>query len=124
MLARTAARLVEAFHVMGRALAHRDYRLFFGGQCISQVGTWVQQMTVVWLAYRITQDAFLVGVVGFCAQFPTFVLAPLAGVCSDRVDRRRLLLATQALAMVQAFTLAALSLTGLLNIGSLMVLVA
>src|SRR5262245_48254392 len=85
---------------MFRALRHRDYRLFLGGQCVSQVGTWMQQMTVIWLAYRLTGDAFLVGVAGFCAQGPTFVLAPIAGVWADRFDRRRILLVTQALALV------------------------
>jgi MFS family permease len=112
------------FRVMFRALGHRDYRLFFGGQCVSQVGTWMQQMTVVWLAYRLTGDAFLVGVVGFCSQIPTFVLAPLAGVWADRFDRRQLLLATQALSLVQSGLLAALTLANVLTLWQLLLLVA
>lgn len=107
-----------------RALAHRDYRLFFLGQSVSQVGTWMQQMSVVWLAYRLTENAFLVGVVGFAAQFPTFLLAPLGGVWSDRFDRRHLLLVTQAIAMIQALVLAALTLTDVVSIESLILLVS
>ncbi len=124
MTSRIPARLHNLFGTMGRALAYRDYRLLFSAQCISQLGTWMQQMTVVWLAYKLTDSAVLVGVVGFCSQFPTFILAPLAGVWSDRFDRRRILLVTQALAMLQAFTLAALTLTGLLDVWTLTLLVA
>jgi MFS family permease len=124
MTSSLASGLREMFSAMLRPLAHRDYRLFFGGQCVSQVGTWMQQMTVIWLAYRLTGDALLVGVVGFCAQFPTFALSPLAGVWADRFDRRRLLLLTQTLAMFQALTLAALTLGDAVTIWTLMLLVA
>jgi len=116
--------LRAVFAAMVRPLRHRDYRLFFAGQCVSQVGTWMQQMTVVWLAYRLTGDALLVGVVGFCAQFPTFALSPLAGVWADRFDRRRLLLLTQALAMIQALALAALTMGDVITVWVLMALVA
>jgi MFS family permease len=113
----------SVLQVMLRALGHRDYRLFFAAQSISQVGTWMQQMTVVWIAYRLTEDAFLVGVIGFCAQFPTFLLAPVAGVWADRWERRRLLLLTQALAMIQALVLAFLAFNNLLAIWNLALLV-
>src|SRR5262249_42629517 len=109
---------------MVRALGHRDYRLFFFGQSVSQIGTWMQQMTVVWLAYRLTEDATYVGIVGFCGQFPTFALSPLAGVWTDRFNRQRMLLLTQALSMVQAFTLAALAYFGVLEVWGLALLVA
>lgn len=118
------AGLHRVFRAMGRALAQRDYRLFFAGQAISQVGTWMQQMTVIWLSYRLTGNAFLVGAVGFCAQFPTFILSPVAGVWADRMNRRRLLLVTQALAMIQAFALAGLTLLDAIDIWSLILLVA
>src|SRR3954447_3475823 len=95
-----------------RALRHTNYRLFFFGQGISLVGTWMQQIGEVWLAYRLTHSAFYLGVVGFASQFPIFIIAPLAGVWIDRINRRKLLIATQALEMLQALVLAILTLTG------------
>src|SRR5215813_1827168 len=95
-----------------RALRHRNYLLFFIGQGISLIGTWMQQIGEVWLAYRLTHSAFYLGVVGFASQIPTFLLAPLMGAWADRADRRKLLLGAQTLAMFQAFILAALVLTG------------
>jgi MFS family permease len=89
-----------------RALRSRNYRLFFTGQSISLVGTWMQQVAMSWLVYRLTGSAFLLGVVGFMNQIPTFLLAPVAGVLADRWDKRRLLICTQTLAMVQAAALA------------------
>jgi MFS family permease len=89
-----------------RALRSRNYRLFFTGQSISLVGTWMQQVAMSWLVYRLTGSAFLLGVVGFMNQIPTFILAPVAGVLADRWDKRRLLITTQTLAMVQAAALA------------------
>jgi MFS family permease len=94
-----------------RALRSRNYRLFFGGQSISLIGTWMQQIAVSWLVYRLTNSAFLLGVVGFAGQIPTSLLAPLAGVCADRLNRHRMLIVTQTLAMVQALLLALLVLT-------------
>src|ERR1700733_3384181 len=88
-----------------RALRHKNYRLFFGGQGISLIGTWMQQIPVSWLVYRMTNSAFLLGLVGFSSQISTFLLAPLAGVIADRHHRHRLLLITQSLAMVQAIVL-------------------
>src|SRR5215831_4128460 len=73
-----------------RALAHRNYRLFFGGQSVSLMGTWITRIATSWLVYRLTGSAFLLGVVGFCGQIPTLLLAPFAGVLVDRrtVHRR------------------------------------
>jgi len=88
-----------------RALRHKNYRLFFSGQSISLIGTWMQQIAVSWLVYRMTHSVFLLGLVGFSSQISTFLLAPLAGVIADRHHRHRLLLITQSLAMLQAMVL-------------------
>jgi len=95
-----------------RALRYRNYRLFFGGQGISLIGTWMQRIAMSWLVYRLTNSALLLGVVGFAGQIPVFLLAPLAGVSADRWNRHRILVITQTLAMIQAFILALLTLTG------------
>ncbi|MBN2426788.1 MAG: MFS transporter [Deltaproteobacteria bacterium] len=94
-----------------RALHHPNYRLFFCGQSISLIGTWMQRVALGWLIYRLTDSALLLGVVGFASQFPTFLVAPFAGVLADRWNRHRILLYTQALAMVQALILSALVLS-------------
>ena len=94
-----------------RALRHRNFRLFFGGQSISLIGTWMTRLATSWLVYRLTGSAFLLGIVGFSGQIPTFLLAPFAGVWVDRLNRRNVLIVTQILAMVQSFALAALTLT-------------
>ena len=71
-----------------RALRHRNFRLFFGGQSISLIGTWMTRIATAWLVYRLTGSAWLLGIVGFCGQIPTFLLAPFAGVWVDRLNRR------------------------------------
>jgi MFS family permease len=91
---------------MIRAFSHRNYRLFFAGQLVSLCGTFLSQVAIVWLVYRLTGKAWVLGVVAFCGQVPMFVLAPLAGVWVDRWDRRRLLVITQALSMLQSFAIA------------------
>jgi MFS family permease len=101
---------------MLRALSHRNYRLFFSGQSLSLIGTWMTRIATSWLVYRLTGSALLLGVVGFAGQIPSFLLAPFAGVLVDRWDRHRLLVATQVLAMLQSLALAVLSLTGLIKI--------
>ncbi len=101
---------------VGRALRHRNYRLFFTGQGISLIGTWLTKVATAWLVYRLTGSAWLLGVVGFAGQIPTFLLAPLAGVLVDRWNRRRVLLATQTLAMLQSALLATLALGGVIRI--------
>jgi MFS family permease len=97
---------------LARALRHRNFRLFFIGQGVSLIGTWMQSIAIGWLVYRLTHSAFLLGVVGFAGQIPIFLLAPLAGVFADRWNRRRVLILTQGLAMVKAFVLSYLVLTG------------
>jgi len=107
---------------MLRALRHRNYRLFFAGQGISVIGTWLTRVATSWLVYRLTGSKFPLGVVGFASQIPIFVLAPVAGVLIDRWDRRRLLIVTQAFFMLQSLTLAALSLTGAIRVWHIIVL--
>lgn len=92
-----------------RALSHRNYRLYFAGQIVSMAGTWMQQIAMVWLAYRLSGSALVLGAVGFASQIPILLFAAAAGVLTDRFDRRRLLLLTQTLAMTQALALAALA---------------
>src|SRR5262245_11245953 len=93
---------------LGRALAHRNYRLYFVGQGISLIGTWMTRLATGCLVYRLGggDAAFLLGLVSFAGQVPTFFLSPLAGVLVDRWDRYRLLLATQILSLVQSALLA------------------
>src|ERR1022692_3646273 len=107
---------------IGRALRHRNYRLFFSGQSISLIGTWLTRVATSWLIYRLTGSALLLGVLGFAGQIPTFILAPLAGVLVDRWDRYRVLVVTQVLAMIQSGLLAALALTGVINVWHVLVL--
>jgi MFS family permease len=99
------------FSTLFRALRHRNYRLFFVGQALSLIGTWIQQTGEVWLAYRLTHSAMALGVVGFASQIPTFLLASFAGAWIDRTNKHRLVTIAQMLAMGQAFALAALVLT-------------
>ena len=94
-----------------RALQHRNYRLFFSGQSISLIGTWMTRLATSWLVYRLTNSAFLLGLTGFASQVPAFVLGPVAGVWVDRLNRHRVLVVTQVLSMIQSFWLAALALS-------------
>jgi len=105
-----------------RALRSRNYRLFVAGQSVSLIGTWMQQVAMSWLVYRLTGSAFLLGVVGFTSQIPTFLLAPVAGVLADRWNRRRLLILTQALAMFQAAILAAAVFAHIIQVWHIIVL--
>jgi MFS family permease len=93
------------------ALRHRNYRLFFAGQTISNIGTWMQMVAVSWMVYRITGSVFMLGLVAFISQFPSLLISPLAGVLADRYPRRALLLAIQSLSMLGAFVLFGLALT-------------
>ena len=99
-----------------RALRHRNFRLFFGGQTISLIGTWMTRVATGWLVYRLTGSALLLGTVSFAGQIPTFLLAPFAGVWVDRLDRRQVLVWTQTLSMLQSLALAALTLSGHITI--------
>ncbi|MGE0455319.1 MAG: MFS transporter [Vicinamibacteria bacterium] len=105
-----------------RALRHRNFRLFLGGQVISLVGTWMQQVALGWLVYRLTGSAFLLGVVGFASQAPSLLVAPFAGVWADRANLHRMVIAAQALAMVQALLLAALVLAGVVTVPQIVAL--
>ncbi|MGE5405229.1 MAG: MFS transporter, partial [Candidatus Saccharibacteria bacterium] len=99
-----------------RSLEHRNYRLYFGGQAISLTGTWMQNIAMSWLVYRLTNSAFLLGVVGFAGQIPSLVLTPYTGVFADRYNKHRIIAITQTLSMIQALGLAALTLTNTINI--------
>jgi MFS family permease len=101
---------------MLRALGHKNYKLFFSGQSVSMIGTWMTRIATSWLVYRLTGSALLLGVVGFAGQIPSFIFAPFAGVLVDRWNRHKLLVATQVLAMLQSLALAVLALTGLIKI--------
>jgi MFS family permease len=107
-----------------RALRHRNFRLYYGGQGISVIGTWMTRLATSWLVYRLTGSALLLGLVGFSGQIPTFLLAPFAGVWIDRLNRRHLLLVTQVLAMFQSLALAALTLTRHINVHEIIFLSA
>ncbi|HUK43339.1 MAG TPA: MFS transporter [Candidatus Bathyarchaeia archaeon] len=102
-----------------RALRHRNYRLFFGGQSVSLIGTWMTRVATAWLVYRLTHSAFLLGVVGFSGQIPIILLGPFAGVWVDRWDRRRTLVVTQVLSMIQSFWLAGLALAHVITVGDI-----
>jgi MFS family permease len=95
-----------------RALRHRNFRLFFCGQSVSLIGSWMTRLATSWLVYRLTGSSLLLGVVTFAGQIPTFLLGPVAGVWADRWERRRVLLVTQLLAAVQSLLLAGLTLSG------------
>ena len=99
-----------------RALRHRNFQLFFSGQLISLTGTWMQSVAQAWLVYRLTKSALLLGTVGFASQIPVFLFAPLGGITADRVNRQRLVIATQTASMILAGILAWLTLRGHLNV--------
>lgn len=97
------------------AFQSRNYRLFFIGQGLSLVGTWITMVAMIWLVYHLTQSPVLLGVVGFVSQVPNLVLVPFGGVLSDRWNHQRTLIVTQALSMLQSFALAFLTLTGTIH---------
>ncbi len=101
----------SVFKHIFRALKHRNYRLFFTGQSISLIGSWMQQIAMSWMVYRMYNSALLLGVVGFVGQIPTFIISPFAGVIADRHNRHHLLVITQTLAMIQALILSILVLS-------------
>ncbi|HJY86090.1 MAG TPA: MFS transporter [Candidatus Acidoferrales bacterium] len=109
---------------MLRALRHRNFQLFFSGQLISLIGTWMQMVAQSWLVYRLTGSSLLLGTVGFAGQIPVFLLAPLGGVVADRHNRHRIVIATQASAMMLALILAVLTLAGLVRVWHVVVLAA
>lgn len=107
---------------LARSFRHRDYRLFFSGQFVSLIGTWMQQTAQSWLVYRLSGSSLTLGLVGFAGQFPVFLLAIFGGVMADRLDRRSVLVGTQAASMLQAGLLAWLTLAGHIQVWQVMVL--
>jgi MFS family permease len=105
-----------------RALRHRDLRIFFVGQGTSMIGTWMQHVAMGWLVYRLTGSPMLLGVMGFASQFPTFLMAPIAGALADRWSRYRMVLVAQVLLMLQAALLATLVLSGVVQVWHLIAL--
>src|SRR3954451_9081322 len=101
---------------------HRNYRLFFAGQLVSLMGTWMQSVAQAWLVYRLTHSPFLLGLTSFCAQVTVFFMASFGGMIADRVDRRKMLLVTQGLSMVQAAILAGLTIAGVVQVWEIIVL--
>ncbi len=107
-----------------RALRHRNFQLFFSGQLISLIGTWMQTVAQSWLVYRMTGSGLLLGSVGFASQIPVFLFAPLGGIVADRTNRKHVVIATQVASMVLAFALAALTLTHYVQVWHIFVLAA
>lgn len=109
-------------HPILRGFQHRNFRLFFVGQTLSMIGTWMQTIATSWLVYRLTGSAFMLGLAGFALQIPFLIVSPFAGVWVDRFDRRKLLLITQSLSLAQATLLAALTYTGLIEVWHILVI--
>lgn len=107
---------------MFRSLRNRNYRLYFTGQAISLIGTWMQQVALGWLIYRLTNSAALLGLVAFAGQIPSLLFSPFAGTLADRMDRHKLYVWTQVLAMGEALALAALTLSGHAHISGIIIL--
>src|ERR1039457_7315077 len=107
-----------------RALRHRNFQLFFAGQMISLIGTWMQIVAQSWLVYRITGSTLLLGTVGFASQIPVFLIAPIGGIVADRLNRRRIVIATQTASMLLAGVLAALTISGRVHVWQIMALAA
>src|SRR5262249_2128712 len=118
------ARLQDASRLpqMLRALRHRNFQLFFSGQLISLVGTWMDNIAEAWLVYRLTGSSLLLGTVAFAGQIPVFLLAPIGGMVADRWNRQRVVIATQASSMVLAGILAVLTLTARVKVWEVVVL--
>src|SRR5277367_7165395 len=112
------------FRDMVRSLRHRNFQLFFGGQMISLIGTWMQTVAQAWLVYRITGSPVLLGVVGFAGQIPIFLFAPLGGLAADRLNRHRVVIGTQVASMILAFILAMLTLLHIIKVWEIVVLAA
>ncbi len=107
-----------------RALRHRNFQLFFSGQLISLIGTWMQNVAQSWLVYRLTGSSLLLGAVGFANQIPVFLFAPLGGIVADRKNRHRVVIATQASSLILAFILAGLTLAGKITVWEIFILAA
>jgi MFS family permease len=112
------------WQVAGRALRHRNFQLFFSGQLISLIGTWMQTVAQSWLVYRLTGSGLELGAVGFASQIPVFLFAPIGGIVADRINRKHVVIATQVSSMLLAFVLAALTLTHRITVPEVFVLAA
>ncbi|MFZ0538734.1 MAG: MFS transporter [Candidatus Sulfotelmatobacter sp.] len=123
-LAESASPPASRWQVALRALRHRNFQLFFSGQLISLIGTWMQSVAQSWLVYRLTGSALLLGSVGFASQIPVFLFAPLGGITADRFNRRHIVIGTQVASMVLAFILAALTLLHKVQVWHVFVLAA
>lgn len=108
----------------GRSLRHRNFQLFFSGQLISLIGTWMQTVAQSWLVYRLTGSGLLLGAVGFASQIPVFLIAPIGGITADRSNRQRVVIGTQIASMLLAFVLAALTLSHKVQVWHIFVLAA
>ncbi len=113
---------IETFKLMFRALSYPNYRLYYYGQSISLIGVWIQNIAMGWLVYRLTGSALLLGTITFALQIPSLFITPFAGVLADRWDRRKVIVFTQVLSMLVAFTLAWLTLTELINVSIIIIL--
>jgi MFS family permease len=122
--AKAPAAELSRWQVAGRALRHRNFQLFFSGQLISLIGTWMQSVAQSWLVYRLTGSGLLLGAVGFASQIPVFMFSPLGGIAADRLNRRQIVIATQIASMLLAFVLAALTLLHKIQVWQVFVLAA
>jgi MFS family permease len=119
---RYSSKLPKGLKSTFRSLKYYNFRLFFGGQSISLIGTWMQRIAMPWLVYDISHSVILLGVVGFAGQIPTFLLASFGGVITDRWNRYHILIVTQILAMIQALLMALLFYTGVLQVWHIIIL--
>ncbi|MGH9759132.1 MAG: MFS transporter, partial [Candidatus Acidiferrales bacterium] len=119
---RASAATQSRIPAMLRALRYRNFQLFFGGQLISLVGTWMDNIAEAWLVYRLTGSSLLLGTVAFAGQIPVFLLAPIGGMVADRWNRRYIVIATQASSMVLAMILALLTLSGRVRVWEVILL--
>ncbi len=110
------------FHLVFRAFQYRNYRLYFAGQSISLIGSWMQSIALSWLVYRLTNSAFLLGLVRFSGEIPIFIFTPFAGVMIDRWERKKILIITQICALLQALVLSILVLTHAITIWQIIIL--
>lgn len=116
------AKINEKISFTFRALKYKNYKLFFFGQCISLIGTWIQQIAINWLVYSLTGSALLMGVIVFSSTLPSLILSPFAGVLVDRIDKYKALIIVQALFMIQAFIIALLTMSGLIKVWHIIIL--
>jgi MFS family permease len=121
-MARWKGEQIKNYFLQQKALFHKNYRLFMVGQTLSLIGTWIQRMAMMWLVYKLTHSAFLLGLIGFCEQVPIFLVAPFAGVYADHWNKHKALCRIEALALVQAFLLGVLTLFGMVQIWHIVVL--